>query len=123
MLVRLPFLTLFVALLIGTGGQCGHANCGDDYSRHHFGRGADWRLGRAWRREVAVGLMLGLAMGVVGFAFAALSTPAIGNALRMGLVIALSLPAIVVWSTTIATLVPILADHWGIDATMVSVDD
>ncbi|MDA0241915.1 MAG: magnesium transporter [Chloroflexi bacterium] len=120
-LVRLPFLTLFVALLIGTGGNAGTQTVATIIRAITLGEVRIGNLGRAWRREVAVGLMLGLAMGVVGFAFAALSTPGDWpNALRMGLVIALSLPAIVVWSTTIATLVPILADHWGIDATMVS---
>lgn len=120
-LVRLPFLTLFVALLIGTGGNAGTQTVATIIRAITLGEVRIGNLGRAWRREVAVGFMLGLAMGLVGFGFAALSTPGDwANALRMGLVIALSLPAIVVWSTTIATLVPILADHWGIDATMVS---
>ncbi|MBK8434337.1 MAG: magnesium transporter [Chloroflexi bacterium] len=77
-LVRLPFLTLFVALLIGTGGNAGTQTVATIIRAITLGEVRIGNLGRAWRREVAVGLMLGLAMGVVGFAFAALSTPAIG---------------------------------------------
>ena len=120
-LTELPFLIIFVALLIGTGGNAGTQTVATIIRAITLGEVRISNLGRAWRREVAVGLILGLAMGIVGFGFAVLSTPGDwDNALRMGLVIALSLPSIVVWSTTIATLVPILADHLGIDATMVS---
>jgi magnesium transporter len=120
-LTELPFLIIFVALLIGTGGNAGTQTVATIIRAITLGEVRINNLGRTWRREIIVGLMLGLAMGVVGFAFAAISTPGDwDNSLRMGLVIALSLPIIVMWSTTIATLVPIIADHWGIDATMVS---
>jgi magnesium transporter len=120
-LTELPFLIIFVALLIGTGGNAGTQTVATIIRAITLGEVRINNLGRTWRREITVGLMLGLAMGVVGFGFAAISTPGDwDNSLRMGLVIALSLPIIVMWSTTIATLVPIIADHWGIDATMVS---
>jgi magnesium transporter len=113
-------LTFFIPLITGTGGNAGsqtvttviRALAVEDI------RLAD--VGRAWRREVSVGLILGLLLGLigagVGAAVAAFSDADVG----MGLVIAVTLPIVVVWANTVATLIPIGADRLGIDPAVIS---
>lgn len=121
-LTQLPFLVIFVALLIGTGGNAGSQTVATIIRAITLGEVKISTLGRAWRREVTVGLILGMAMGIIGFLFALLTTPGSDwdTAVRMALVIAISLPTIIIWSTTIATLVPTIANHYNIDPTMIS---
>lgn len=119
---RLDFLIIFVALMLGTGGNAGSQTVATIIRAITLGEVRIQNLGRVWRREVTVGLILGLTMGVVGFLFALLSTPVPDwdSALRMAAVVAISLPTIVIWSITIATIVPTVADHYNIDPTMIS---
>lgn len=120
-LTELPFLVIFVALLIGTGGNAGSQTVATIIRAITLGEVRMSNLWYTWRREFTVGFILGITMGIVGFGFALLTTPGDWDtALRMAAVIAFSLPAIVMWSTTIATLVPTVADHFNIDPTMIS---
>jgi len=109
-------LTLFIPLIIGTGGNAGSQTVATIIRAITLD---EVRLSNVWRalgREVSVGLMLGLTMGVVGF-FRAVTWD---TGLRVALVVALTLPAVVIWSTTVATVVPTLADRLNIDPTVIS---
>ncbi len=120
-LTQLPFLVIFVALLIGTGGNAGSQTVATIIRAITLGEVRMSNLWYTWRREFTVGFILGITMGLVGFVFALFTPPGDWDtAWRMAAVIALSLPSIVMWSTTIATIVPTVADHFNIDPTMIS---
>ena len=55
-------------------------------------------------------------MGVVGIGRALLWQ----TGFEVAWVVALTLPIIVIWSTTVATVIPVLADRFRIDPTVIS---
>ncbi len=109
-------LTIFTPLINGTGGNAGSQTVATIIRAITLNEVRLGNLWRAWRREMAASLILGVVMGVVGFARALLWN----TGYDIALVVALTLPFVVVWSTTIATIVPTVADHLGIDPTVIS---
>lgn len=73
-------------------------------------------FGRAWIREASVAVILGLILGVAGYIRAIFLNAEPG----VELVLAITLPLVVVWANTVATLVPLLAERFKIDPTVVS---
>jgi magnesium transporter len=55
-------------------------------------------------------------MGIVGIVRALLWH----TGMEVATVVALTLPAVVIWSTTVATVIPIVADRFKIDPTVIS---
>ena len=109
-------LTLFVPLIIGTGGNAGSQTVATIIRAITLD---EVRLGNLWqalRREVAVGLLLGLVIGVIGFAIAILWN----QDFQVATVVALTLPVVVLWAIIVATVVPTIADHYHIDPTVIS---
>jgi len=109
-------LTLFVPLIIGTGGNAGSQTIATiiraiTLDEVHIGN-----LWQALRREVSVGILLGVVMGVIGFVVAILWN----QDFQIAAVVALTLPVVVLWAVTVATVVPTLADHYHIDPTVIS---
>ncbi len=109
-------LALFIPLIIGTGGNAGSQTVATIIRAMTLDEVRLTNVFHALRREVSVGLMLGLTMGIMGF-FRAVTWD---TGLRVALVVALTLPAVVIWSTTVATVVPTLADRLNIDPTVIS---
>lgn len=110
-------LSFFIPLLIGTGGNTGAQTVSTVI------RGLalkDIRLRDTWRvvrREFGSGLLLGLALGAVGF----VRTILWGELdLTFCLVIALSLLVICTWANTIGSLIPLVASRLKIDPAVVS---
>ena len=109
-------LMLFVPLIIGTGGNAGSQTVATIIRAITLDE-VNIRNGlQAWKREVSVGFLLGIIMGGMGLLRAVLWH----TGLEVAVVVALTLPLIVIWSTTIATLVPILAEHFHIDPAVIS---
>jgi magnesium transporter len=109
-------LNAFIPLITGTGGNAGSQTVTTVIRAIAV---EDVRLsdvGRAWRREISVGLVLGLILGLVG---AVVGTLVAGD-FQIGLVIGVTLPPVVVWSNTVATLVPLAAERFKIDPTVIS---
>lgn len=109
-------LNAFIPLITGTGGNAGSQTVTTVIRAIAV---EDVRLGdvgRAWRREVSVAIVLGLILGAVGAVVGAVFS---GDA-QIGLVIGATLPLVVVWSNTVATLVPLTAERLGIDPTVIS---
>ncbi len=109
-------LTLFVPLIIGTGGNAGSQTVATIIRAITLD---EVRLGNLWqalRREITVGLLLGLVIGVIGFAVAVLWN----QDFQVAVVVALTLPVVVLWAVTVATVVPTIADHYHIDPTVIS---
>lgn len=109
-------LSFFIPLLIGTGGNAGSQTVSTIIRALAVGE-VIWRDAlRVLVREVSAGLMVGTFLGIVGFGRALLW----GTGAPLALVVALTLPVIVVWANTIGSLVPIAAEKVGIDPTVVS---
>ncbi len=111
-------LVVFVPLVIGTGGNAGSQTVATIIRAITLD---EVRLGNvfaAWRREVSVGFLLGLIMSVVGVIYAYLFFPEAG--IKIALVVGMTLPAVVMWSTTVATMVPTIADRFHIDPAVIS---
>lgn len=109
-------LNAFIPLITGTGGNAGSQTVTTVIRAIAV---EDVRLsdvGRAWRREVSVGLLLGIILGLAG---AVVGTIVAGD-MQIGFVIGITLPLVVVWSNSVATLVPLAAERLNIDPTVIS---
>jgi magnesium transporter len=109
-------LSFFIPLLIGTGGNVGsqtvtlivRAMALNEVSLRDVG----WI---AWK-EVRVGLILGGIMAVVALGRAAL----LGVGTNIGLVVAITILAICIWSATVAAVLPLTLRRLRIDPAVVS---
>jgi magnesium transporter len=109
-------LSFFIPLLIGTGGNIGsqtvtlivRAMAVDELTLRDIG----WIV----LKELRVGLILGAVMAIVGFARAAL----LGVGTDIGLVVAVSLLAVSVWSATVAAALPLVLRRLRVDPAVVS---
>jgi magnesium transporter len=116
----LPFLTLFIPLIIASGGNSGsqastlviRAMAMDEVRLRDW-----WRVAR---REVATGLALGAVLGSIGFfrvvlfpgqtaAFGADAVP------LLGLTIAFSLMGVVLFGTLVGSMLPFILRRIGLD--------
>jgi magnesium transporter len=109
-------LAFFIPLIIGTGGNAGSQTVATIIRAITLDEVRLSNLWQTWGREIATGFMLGLVMGLVGFVRAVLWN----TGFQVALVVTLTLPIIVIWATTVATIVPILADRYNIDPTVIS---
>ncbi len=120
--LKLNPLTFFIPLLIGAGGNSGSQVTTTITRAIAIGevKVGDWW--RVMRREIATACLAGSILGVVGFLRAYLPVPVIGwgSSLNLSLVVALTLPAIVLWSTTVGSVLPIAAKRVGIDPAVMS---
>jgi magnesium transporter len=109
-------LSFFIPLLIGTGGNTGAQTVSTMVRGMALG---EIELRHGWRvigRELASGLVLGLLLAAVAFAFALL----LGNPPDLALVVALAVIAVCTWANTIGALVPLVAQRVGLDPALVS---
>jgi magnesium transporter len=109
-------LGFFIPLVTGTGGNAGSQTVATIIRALTLDEVRITNIGAAWRREAMTAVILGLAMAASGFGVAAI----IAQDLQVAWVVACTLPLVVVWAVTVATVVPILADHFQIDPTVIS---
>jgi len=109
-------LTWFIPAVIGTGGNAGSQTVSTVIRALAVGEVRIFDLGRVLVREMSVGVILGLALGVFGFARALL----LGAETGVPLVLSLTVVLIVLWSTSVAAVVPIFAQRLKIDPAVVS---
>ncbi len=109
-------LAFFVPLLIGTGGNAGSQTTATIIRALAVGD-VDWRdvLTVFWR-ESRAGILLGLAMAVVGF----IRALTYGTTGPLALAVSSGLLAIVLWANVVGALLPLLAARLKIDPTMIS---
>jgi len=109
-------LAFFVPLLIGTGGNAGSQTTSTIIRAIAVGD-IDLRDGlRSLWHELRIGLLLGLAMGVIGYLRAVLW----GSSPGLALTVAVAVFSIVVWANGLGAVLPLLAIRFGIDPTVVS---
>lgn len=111
-------LALFVPLCISTGGNSGSQAATLITRAMALGhvKPSDWW--KVLRRELFMGVALGLALGTVGYA-RALLTPAhvLGEATRwtLAIVIAISVSLICIWGTLVGSMLPLAFKKLGFD--------
>ncbi len=109
-------LTIFIPMLIGTGGNAGSQTTATIIRAMAVGD-VDWDdAWRVWLHEVGIGLVLGLGMGAIAYFLALTWMP---NA-NLALTVAASIFGIVLWATGAGSLLPLLATRFKIDPTVVS---
>lgn len=109
-------LNFFVPLLIGTGGNAGAQTVMTVIRSLSLG---EIGVRNAWRvafREATTGMLVGLLIGMVAFGQAWWVT----GAFNLALTIAATILAICIWSTTVGSIIPILAHRFGVDPAVLS---
>jgi magnesium transporter len=110
-------LMLFVPLIIGAGGNCG-AQVTTTLTRS-LAVGdvnvSDWF--RVLRREFATAVVIGSVLGLLGFLRAQFGWRA---GMDLSLVVAISLPIVVLWATSVGSLLPLMAKRLKIDPAVMS---
>ena len=113
LITRFAFLALFIPVITQTGGNSGTQSStlmirGLATGHLHF------RLvGRAFAKELATGVAIGIATGLVIFLRSILLPPGVG--VTEALAVAVSLSAVVLFATMLGCLVPFVIDKFGGD--------
>ena len=109
-------LAFFIPLLIGTGGNAGAQTVMTVIRSLALG---EVRVKQAWRvvlREATTGMLVGLMVASVAFGQALLwKAP-----FELAITVSVTMFAICVWSTTVGSLVPIVAERFGVDPAVLS---
>ncbi len=108
-------LAVFIPLLIDTGGNSGAQASTVVIRAMSIGEVRFRDLPRVLGRELLVGVMLGLMLGLVAFP---LVSWVFG--LEFGIIIAATLVAIVIWATLAGAALPMLAKRFGLDPAVLS---
>jgi magnesium transporter len=111
-------LSLFVPLCISTGGNSGSQAATLITRAMALGQVTPRDAMRIFKHELAMGLVLGLTLGVIGFFRAALTPQSVlGNADRwmLALVIGQAVTAICLWGTLVGSMLPLLFRRLGVD--------
>jgi len=109
-------LGFFITLVIGTGGNAGVQTVTTIIRAITLDEVRLSNMWAAWRREALVGLIMGAVMGAAGL-IRALTW---GTGFDVALVVTLTLPLVVLWSVTVATIIPIVATRMRIDPAVIS---
>jgi magnesium transporter len=109
-------LSFFIPLLIGTGGNAGSQTVTTIIRSLAL---REIRIRDAWRvlgREASTGVTIGVLLGAVAFGRALLW----GAHMPLAATVAITILAICSWSTTVGSLIPILAERFGVDPAVLS---
>jgi magnesium transporter len=109
-------LSFFIPLLIGTGGNAGSQTVTTIIRSLAL---REIRIRDAWKvlgREASTGVIIGLLLGGVAFGRALLW----GAHMPLAATVAITILAICSWSTTVGSLIPIVAERFGVDPAVLS---
>ena len=109
-------LSFFIPLLIGTGGNAGAQTVTTIIRSIALG---EIRLKDVWRvlaREMSTGVMIGVLVGTVAFGRTLLWR----QPLSIAFTVSITVLAICTWSTTVGSLIPIVAERFGVDPAVLS---
>ena len=109
-------LSFFIPLLIGTGGNAGAQTVTTIIRSIALG---EIRLKDVWRvlaREMSTGVMIGVLVGAVAFG----RTLLWHQPMSIAITVSVTVLAICTWSTTVGSLIPIVAERFGVDPAVLS---
>jgi magnesium transporter len=109
-------LAFFIPLLIGTGGNVGSQTVMTVIRAMSVGEVEFRDIFRVWRKEASTALLLGMLMAAAGAARAWL----LGVEFNMIITVAATAAVIVVWSATIAAILPLILRRLRVDPAVVS---
>ena len=107
-------LTIFIPLIIASGGNAGSQSATLIIRAMTVGEVLPKDWGRVFVRELAIGLSLGVALGLMGFAGAVIAGISI-DPVRLAVAVGTSIVAIVSMSTIVGSLLPMLLKRLGLD--------
>jgi magnesium transporter len=109
-------LAFFIPLLIGTGGNTGTQITTTLTRALGVGEISYRDVWRVWRKELHAAVLLALVMASAAF----VRGWTLGVGVRVQLVVALSASAIVLWSATVASILPLVLSRFRLDPAVVS---
>ncbi len=109
-------LNFFVPLLIGTGGNAGSQTTATIIRSLALGEIDLGDALRVWWHEFRAAIILGVLMGAIGFVRALMW----GTSYDVALAVSVALMGVVVWATTVGSVLPLLAAKIHIDPAIVS---
>lgn len=115
-LAQVVSLSFFIPLLIGTGGNTGSQTVTTLVRAMGVGEVAFRDLPRVVRREVAVGLLLGVVMALASYVRAWL----LGVGWEVGPVVAASALCIVIWAAFVGAILPLVLRRLKVDPAVIS---
>ena len=115
-LERIPWLVIFIPLVISTGGNSGNQSATLVITALNKGEASvrDWWV--IMRRELAMGLILGLIMASMGMLLALFKSPTPYSAL----VVPATLVLVVIAGTLIGSMLPLMFKKIGLDPALMS---
>ena len=116
-LQKMVALSFFIPLLLGTGGNAGSQTTATIIRALGVGEIEKKDVLKVLWHEVRVGLLMGVCIAIVGFLRAWLFQ---SGDVSLGLTVGLAIGAIVFWSTSVGSLLPLFASLVGADPALVS---
>jgi magnesium transporter len=115
-LTQAVVLTLFIPLIISSGGNSGSQSATLITRALAVGHVSLRDVLMVLRREVGHGLLLGALLGAIGFASAVVS----GQTVPIGIVVAVTLMLVVTTGTTVGSMLPLALTRVGVDPAIAS---
>ena len=115
-LAAMVALSFFIPLLIGTGGNAGSQTVTTIIRSLALGEIRLRQFGHVLAREMSIGVMIGVLVGTVAF----FRTLLWGQHTPMAFTVAITVLVICTWSTTVGSLIPIVAERFGVDPAVLS---
>jgi magnesium transporter len=109
-------LSFFIPLLIGTGGNAGAQTVMTVIRSLALGEVGMKNAKRVVLREATTGMIVGLMVAPIAFGQALLWKVPV----ELALTVSVTMLAICMWSTTVGSLIPIVAERFGVDPAVLS---
>lgn len=109
-------LAFFIPLLIGTGGNSGTQITTTIVRAMAVGEVSMRNLGTVLKKELSTGLLISAAIAVAAW----IRAWSLGVGPEIGMVVTLTIIAIVLWSATVASIIPMVLRRFRIDPAVVS---
>lgn len=116
LLAHVVTLTVFIPMVIGTAGNAGSQTVATIIRAIATGEIRLADVGRALLREASVAVILGLVLGAAAY----VRSMTLGAEPMVGIVLAVTLPLVILVANSLATVVPLVAERLGIDPTVIS---
>ncbi|MBW3637931.1 MAG: magnesium transporter [Armatimonadetes bacterium] len=113
---KVAALTIFIPLLIGTGGNTGAQTVSTIIRGISLGEVRFKDIFRVLGRELLGGLLLGSLLALIGFGLVSLR----GFESQLAMVVALSILAICTWANVISAAIPLVAQKFKVDPALIS---